>query len=383
MSVLQAVVSAVVALLVAAMLTSSIRRVALRVGAVDRPGGRKAHARPTPHLGGVAVLLATTGVMCAGPAVGLTEPGSAVMRLLAVSSAVAVLGLVDDLRPLGARLRLAFETCAAGVVVSFAGLSLMAGVLAVIWIVFLTNAFNLLDNSDGAMGTTAVITAVGLLVCACVDGQFGIVLLLVVLMASLAGFLIHNWAPARIFLGDCGSLFTGFLLASTAILVHAAAPEGRANWVSLPALTVVALTDTALVMVSRRRAARPMLLGGTDHIAHRLRRINFTAQGAAVVLGLGASVGALVGTLVYAGLLPQLTVLAPIAGALAAIGGLLRIPVYAARNSGTGVSSTHTGARTGTVPAIPHHRDGRDRARAAMSPPAARRAPADLAGERK
>ncbi|MFC9245984.1 MraY family glycosyltransferase [Streptomyces sp. NPDC057136] len=377
MSVLQTVVSAVAALLVTAALTAAVRRLALRVGAVDRPAARKAHARPTPHLGGVSVLLATAGVLCAGHWTGMTEPGTAVMRLLAVSGAVAMLGLVDDLRPLGARLRLAFEAAAAAVVVSFAGLSFMAGVLAVVWIVFLTNAFNLLDNSDGAMGAVAVITASGLLVCAAVDGRLGIVLLLAVLMASLGGFLIHNWHPAQIFLGDCGSLFTGFLLASAAVLVHAQAPDGRANWVSLPALTVVALADTALVVVSRRRATRSVLLGGTDHIAHRLLRIRFTAPGAAVVLGLGASAGALVGTLVYAGQVPALTVLALMVGAVAVIGRLLRIPVYGAPHSAA------DGVRTGTAPIVPQVVVGSGHTEAAMRARPVRRSAAGLAGDRK
>ncbi|WP_323137944.1 MraY family glycosyltransferase [Streptomyces sp. NBC_01433] len=322
------ITSGVVALFITVVLTAGIRRTTLRRRALDRPDGRKRHARPMSYLGGVATVLSVTGVGWAGSELGLAEPGAPVLPLLAVSGAVAAFGLVHDLKPLNAWLRLAAQVVAAAVFVSLAGLSPMVGVLAALWIVFLTNAFSTLDNSDGAMATVAVVTATGLLVCAALDGRSGVVLLLTVLVAALTGSLVHNWYPARIFPGECGSLFTGFVLAGSVVLLHAAAPPERAACVALPVLMVVAVADTALVLVSRRRAARPLLPDGGDHIAHRLRRIRFTAPGVAVVLGFGAVVGALTGTLVYAGLLHPLAGLVPSAGALLAVVALLRIPVY-------------------------------------------------------
>ncbi|MDG4864951.1 undecaprenyl/decaprenyl-phosphate alpha-N-acetylglucosaminyl 1-phosphate transferase, partial [Streptomyces sp. T-3] len=222
---------------------------------------------------------------------------------------------------------LVVEAVAAGVVVHGSGLSPAAGVLAVGWIVLITNSFNLLDNSDGAMATVAVVTALGLALCAAAEGLPGLALLLTVLAASLAGFLTLNWHPARIFLGDCGSLFTGFLLASAAVLVHTG-HDALPSAVGLFALTAAATADTLLVVLSRRRAGRPVLLGGTDHIAHRLRRLGFTVPGAAVVLGALALVGALTGVLVHRGAVgPHWGT--PLAGAVVlVIWALLKVPAY-------------------------------------------------------
>ncbi|MDT9691296.1 MraY family glycosyltransferase [Streptomyces sp. P9(2023)] len=319
-------IAAVAALLLTAVLVGLLRGWALRLGLVDRPTGRKAHARPTPHLGGVAVAVGTVAV---SPLAwwGDTPVGPATGALLSAAGAVAVLGLVDDLRPMSARSRLVVEACAAALVVHHAGFGLLLGALAVLWIVFVTNAFNLLDNSDGAMGTVGAVTAFGLSICAAAESLYGLALVLCALAAALTGFLRHNWYPARIFLGDCGSLFTGFVLASAAVLVHVGhEPLTTAGGVF--ALSAVVAADSLLVVVSRRRAGRSVLMGGTDHIAHRLRRLGLTTPGAAVVLGIASCVGVTIGLLLHRGVLGPSAALWVAAGVLAAVLGLLRVPVY-------------------------------------------------------
>ncbi|MFG3285459.1 MraY family glycosyltransferase [Streptomyces sp. NPDC048111] len=316
---LHGLAAATAALVLTALLAALIRTLMLRFGRAGRD--------TTPHLGGIAVALATLGVAVAGPLLGVAALGDGVAPLLAAAGAVALLGLIGDLRPLGVRVRLGVEAAAATAVVTLAGLSPGAGVLAVVWIVFVTNAFRLLDNSDGAMGAVAAVTALGLAVCAIADGRPGHGLLLSVLAAALTGFLVHNWHPARIHLGHCGSLFTGFLLASCAVTVHAGAPGARTT-AELFALTLLVLTDTVLVLLSRRRAGRPLLRGGGDHIAHRLRKLGLTTQGSAVVLGGAALAATLVALQVHDGrvapvaVLP-LALLVPLAVVL-----LLRVPVY-------------------------------------------------------
>ncbi len=323
---LYAIVAAVAAVLLTALLTRFVRGLALRTGLLDRPGARKAHSRPTPHLGGVAVVVGTFTVSCTGYA----PLGPGTERLLWAAAAVALLGLVDDLRPLGARIRLVVESAAAVFVVYESELTFLAALCAVVWIVFVTNAFNLLDNSDGAMGTVGTVTSLGLALCAATEGRADLALVLVVLAAALGGFLGHNWHPAKIFLGDCGSLFTGFLLASAAVGVHTG-HDALPTAVGLLTLTVVVTADTLLVVVSRRRAGRPLLLGGTDHTAHRLRRVGFTVPGAAVVLGTVAFAGTLTAWLMHRG------VAGPSAATpllLAVTGGLLallKVPVYGER----------------------------------------------------
>ncbi|MER5986822.1 undecaprenyl/decaprenyl-phosphate alpha-N-acetylglucosaminyl 1-phosphate transferase [Streptomyces sp. NPDC001787] len=377
MNVVGIITSGAVALFITALLTAGIRRAVLRRGAVARPDGRPPRVR-TAYLGGPAAVLSVTAVTWAGTGLGLAEPGTSVLPLLAASGALAAVGLVHDLRPLGNWPRLAAQTAAAVAVVSFSGLSPAAGVLGMVWIVFLTNAFSMLDNSDGAMGTVCAVTAAGLLVCAAADGRSGVVLLLAALMAALIALLVQGRHPARLLPGACGSQFTGFVLAGCAVLVHASAPPERAAWTALPVLTLVAVTDTVLVLVSRRRAYRPMLPDGTDHIAHRLRRVRLTKPGVAVVLGLGAVAATLTATLVYTGQLPPWAGLLPTACALLAVVALLRIPAYA-----NGLPRPPRTPRPAKVPPAPASAAAVPGARPTTPPATGGRPAAELAGDRR
>ncbi|MBO1333638.1 MraY family glycosyltransferase [Streptomyces sp. VRA16 Mangrove soil] len=329
--------AAATALLLAAVLTAALRAFALRTALVkvcrDRPGARTARARAVPCLGGVAVACATGAVSVAGAASGLAPLGSTTGTLLLAAGAVAALGFLHDVRPMGARARVIVEAGAATVVVHGTGLGLLPGALAVLWIVFVTNAFNLLDNSDGAMGTVAVVTVLGLCVCAGAEGIGSLAVVLGLLAASLTGFLMHNWHPAQVLLGDCGSLFTGFVVACAALLVNVE-HEAPASLAALFAVTAVATADTVLVLVSRRRAGRGLLRGGTDHIAHRLRRLGLTTAGVAVVLGLAAGLTTATGVLLHRGTVSAGAVWWPAGAAAVAVALLLRVPVYGARRGG-------------------------------------------------
>ncbi|MFF2697035.1 MraY family glycosyltransferase [Streptomyces cyaneofuscatus] len=331
MNVLGIIASAVAALFITVVLAKGVRRTALRSGIGREPGARPSRAGVVRRLGGATVVIGVGTAAAAGSALGAAgDGGRAVTGLLAGAGIVAVLGLVHDVRPLGVPLRMAVQTAAATLAVCLAGLSPVAGVLSVIWIVLVTQAFALLDTSDGALATVGAVTAAGLLACAALDGRSGPALLTAALLAGLIGFLLHNWHPARIRPGASASLFTGFVLASSGALIHAAAPPERAAWAALPVLATVALADTALVLASRRRASRPLLQDGGDHITHRLRRIRVTVPGTAVVLGLWAGVAVTIGTLVYAGVLhPALALVPPVGSALAVL-ALLRIPAYVA-----------------------------------------------------
>ncbi len=242
------------------------------------------------------------------------------------------------------------QTAAAILVVCLAGLSPAAGVLAVLWIVLVTNAFALLDHADGLLTTVGVVTAAGLLACAVIDGSAALALLPAALAAGLVGFLLHNWHPARLRLGASGAQFTGFALAASGALIQAAAPSGRAAWAALPTLATVALADTALVLISRRRAARSPLRDTDDHIAHRLRRVRVTVPGTVILLALWAAVPVATGTLVHAELLHPAFLLLPPAVSAAAVFALLRIPAYAPpRATSTRATPSRTAARRTTA----------------------------------
>ncbi|WP_405479551.1 MraY family glycosyltransferase [Streptomyces sp. NBC_00009] len=334
------IAAAATALLVASALTALLRLVALRTGFTVRRIGRT--GRRTPRLGGAAVATVTAAVTTFGASTGLAPLGSGTLTLLIAAGVVAALGFLDDVRPVGARARVVVEAGAATFVVHTAQLGFLVGALAVLWIVFVTNACRLIDTSDGVLGTVAVVTALGLSACAAAGGLGPLAAILGVLAAALTGFLMHNWYPARMHLGGCGSLFTGFLLASAAVLVNAG-HEALPGAGSLFAVTVVVTADAALVAVSRRRAGRPLLQGGADHIAHRLRRLGLTPTGVAVVLGIASLAGAVTALLLHDGTLGPLAALWPVCAAAGSVAGLLRVPVYGVRRRG------HRPVRTAVV----------------------------------
>ncbi|MEU8245987.1 MraY family glycosyltransferase [Nonomuraea sp. NPDC048916] len=315
MSGAPALAAGAVACLFSATAAVPLKRLAVRWSFTDRPGGHKKHLRPTPYLGGIAIALAT--VLPAMAALGLAD--ERLTAILLAASAVALLGLIDDIASLPALTRLTVETVSAiGVVLAGVELTVTGGwpdgLITVIWIVVLTNSFNLLDNMDGSLGTVAAVTAVFLAGAAFLRGQPDLGLLLVVLAGAVLGFLPHNWSPAKMFMGDAGSLFIGFVLTCSAVaLVTGQGPGTTIAGLLLP--TLVATVDTGVVFLSRLRAGRSPLMGGTDHVSHRLRWLGFDARSVAMLLALIA---------VFAGALLSVTVVGwvpPLSAAIVA-GGL-------------------------------------------------------------
>lgn len=310
-------------------LTEFVRRLAIQWALTDRPAAHKAHERPTPHLGGVVIAV---GVLLP---TAILMSGDARLRTLVIAAAVvAVLGLVDDLRPLTPPTRLVIEGLAATAVVIGAGHIEIFGngldqVLAVLWMVVITNSFNLLDNMDGAAAGVGCVSGAALAISAFMVGQRSIGVLLLALACACAGFLPHNWTPARIFMGDAGSLFIGFVISASALLV--CAHSGHHATVAGPLMvTFVATVDTCVVLVSRRRAGRPLLLGGTDHVSHRLRRLGLRTWQVAFVLSGTAALTCLALIPVLRGWVPALIPLTLAAGSGAVLVWLLqKVPVYA------------------------------------------------------
>jgi UDP-GlcNAc:undecaprenyl-phosphate GlcNAc-1-phosphate transferase len=271
---------------------------------------------------------------------------------------LSLVGLIDDLRGLGPFLRVAVEAAAgAGVWAVDAGIDLTGSdvgdlLLTIVWVVGITNAFNLLDNMDGLSAGVAAITAGSCFVIAVANGQFLIGGLSAALAGCALGFLRHNFHPARIYMGDAGSLYLGFLLSYLAIKLRFDAPEDVTFLVPLILLSVP-ITDTTLVTVSRLMHGRSPLRGGQDHISHRLVRIGLPVRGAVgaiyvatVSVGLIALVVSRVDrTSAY--LLAGLVV--GIAVVLACALGRVRVyePSHQPRRSSTkgpGVESSHAGA---------------------------------------
>lgn len=311
------VVVGTVAFVLTTLFTEALRRIGLKYRLMDLPSKAKAHRSPTPYLGGVAIAIgALVGWAAAAPT---RDPQ--VLTLIVTGAVISVLGLLDDIRPSRVSARLAVEFLAAGAIVASGARVGIVGavpgmghwpdiVITMTWIVLMTNSFNLLDNSDGAAGGIAAVTTAVLAVLMFGMGQKSIAIFLFAISASCAGFLVHNWAPARIFMGDAGSLFLGFVTSASAVLVFGLqhGPVPQAPWAArvsgLLLLTFVAAVDTGTVALSRYRARRPLTQGGTDHISHRLRALGMQTSQAAALLSAIAGICCTFGLFVTLGTVP-------------------------------------------------------------------------------
>jgi UDP-GlcNAc:undecaprenyl-phosphate/decaprenyl-phosphate GlcNAc-1-phosphate transferase len=314
--------------IVVAVLVPLCRRIALARGIADEPGPGKVHANPTPYLGGVAIALGASTCSLFLPR--WQAQGAAI---LGAALLLATLGLVDDIRTVKPSVRLAVEGGAAAVAVAAgARIHLFGDVpdiaLSILWIVVIANAFNLLDNMDGAVGSIAPMIATALAVTALLEGQVLVGGLAIVVASACLGFLLYNWSPASIFMGDAGSLFVGFLLAVIALKLRTDA-DRFASAVAVVLLVGPAVFDTTLVTTSRLRAHKHIFIGGTDHTSHRLRLLGVPPRTVVGLLVAGTAASAALGTLVAEGIVPPWpAVLGASAAFVVALVLLLRVGTY-------------------------------------------------------
>jgi len=316
--------------------------IARRYGILDQPGQRKVHQRPTPRAGGIAVWAAFTLVVLTGfigaPALGRNGwfiahfgPEIAMLReayrvgdkLLAVvlgGSIAFGVGLLDDVlgRKFGPGWKLAGQTLAAlallsaGIRTDFLHYTALNSAVTLLWVVGITNAFNLLDNMDGLSAGVALTASAVLALNAFLLGEFFISLVLMAFMGTLLGFLVFNWSPASIFLGDCGSLFVGFTLASLTLLEHFVTHASSSYFPVLMPVLVLALpiVDTTTVVVIRLREGRPIYVGDSRHLSHRLVSLGMSPRLAVLtiyLIALGIGLGAV--ALPHAGLVVSVILL--------------------------------------------------------------------------
>ncbi|MFH9088440.1 MraY family glycosyltransferase [Streptomyces sp. NPDC017673] len=338
---LYGIAAATAALLFTAVLAAALRLPARRAGILDRR-----RQRPLPLLGGLAVVVVTCLVAGTGEWTRVAPLGDGVGRLLMAAAAVAGLGLVADVWRLRARVLVTGTAVAAVCVVPYDETGVPGGLLAIGWIVLATLAFKGLDHADGLAGTVGVVTAFGAGACAAAEVMDGLAVLLSVVAAALTGFLMHNWHPARVGLGACGSLFTGFVLSSAVVFTRAGYDIGPSAAVVF-CLGAVAVADALLVVLARGVARRPLLRRGPDHLAHRLRRLGLAPQASVVLLGAGAFSSVLVGVLVHTGWTGDSAVLWVAGGVAFAVLVLLLIPAPQGRRPPSTQVSGHLRVRNG------------------------------------
>ena len=291
------------------MLVPAVREYARNREIIDAPGGHKSHRTPVPYLGGVAMVAAFSVAMVIGVVVrrsaqfddgqisitfgNLITQGDGLVRELAVVLGLALvfaaMGLIDDLRGLSPVFRfvvglgLATVLVAYGVVLQSPLPDWLDMVISVVWILGITNAFNLLDNIDGLAAGTAAVAAGAFFVIAIFNDQQYSALLAIGLAGAMLGFLRSNFAPATIYMGDAGSLFIGFMMAYLGLKM-------RTNVAEIPQLFApvlvlgIAVLDTTVVVVSRLRRGLSPFTGGQDHLSHRFLRLGLSVRRSVTVL---------------------------------------------------------------------------------------------------
>jgi UDP-GlcNAc:undecaprenyl-phosphate GlcNAc-1-phosphate transferase len=266
------------ALLSAVCVAVSIR-LADRFGIHDHPdGARKSQQRPIPRLGGLAVAIAFT---VAAPAALFLHGRSDVMLtalgILIPALVAAVLGYCDDLWNIEPRLRLLLQggigllAWVLGTRIDLTHNALIDLPLTVLWFMVIVNGINLLDNSDGLAGSTVLVSAAGATCVAAIFDQALVVLLALALVGVCAGFLWHNWYPAKVYLGDSGAYFLGALLASLVIRLRPETVSPAAGALIALLLLALPLVDTTYVVVKRIRHGIHPFTAGRDHLSHTLQ----------------------------------------------------------------------------------------------------------------
>lgn len=323
------------------LLTIVVRRLALRWDILDHPGERKVHQAPIPLMGGVAIVgtFYFVSFLCLISPAFLRGVGenwfaerflaglgpNATTKLLGVfggSIVIFLLGVVDDLKALTPEIKLVGQIVAA-VVLVLSGMRVelfvlsnvwLSAAITIFWVVLLTNSLNFLDNMDGLSGGISVIAAFSFFLAVQPHEQFLVRLLLVIFMGSVAGFLYHNFNPARIFMGDAGAMFCGYFLATVAIMgtFHISTTPCQVA-VAAPLLALgVPLFDTSSVVYLRWRRGESIMKGDKRHFSHRLVDLGMTHRQAvefiylvAAVTGLGAALLSQVGLMGTAIILGQ------------------------------------------------------------------------------
>ena len=339
---IQSFLAFLISMLASLALSGLVRRAAPAVGAVVRPRADRWHSEPTPTMGGIAIAVAT--VLGFGLIVGQAHsamPPPAWLPVPLAAIAMFVVGALDDRFQLSPLAKLVSSL----IIGAFLVFSLTRSpgtalpwthtLVATIWFAGVCHAFNLLDNMDGLAAGVAVIAAgfTAWLLAPALGAP--LTLLLVALCGSLLGFLHWNRPPARLFMGDCGSLFIGAALAGASLL-PVLQERTVFPWTSVLVvlILVVPLFDTGFVLVLRRFAGRSATRGGTDHVSHRLVSLGFSERSAVRILYILGIIGGGTAWVIAIGGIEQMFPLAALFAVVVTLMGiyLARVPAYHAQD---------------------------------------------------
>ncbi|GAC1619534.1 MAG: MraY family glycosyltransferase [Candidatus Acidiferrum sp.] len=292
-----------IALVASLMLTVPVRALALRVGMVDLPGPRKVHLQPIPMLGGLAIY----GAVLIAILFTLDGPARAQSAgIVAGATLVAIVGFLDDRGWLHHQIKLFVGMPLAAVMLLVSGIhaqvfSVLLGgqlgyvldaVLTIVWVVGITASFSILDHMDGLCAGVAAMASIFFALLAYLNGQTLVTTLAAAVLGAAAGFLRWNFKPAKIFMGDGGAMFLGFLMAALGLKLRLVHATPLAGWLAPLLILGATIFDTTLVTISRsRRGLVPFATPGKDHSAHRLANAGLGQRGAVVTMYLLGAFG--------------------------------------------------------------------------------------------
>ena len=276
-----------VAAILSVLLTLAVRSFAVRQGFVAKPKSDRWHKRPTAMLGGVAIFLATAAAYFL-----LVPPTRGSMVVFGGSAFLFLVGLIDDIWTVRPYQKLIGQLIGAGILVlsglklPLTGFEIIDIWITVFWVIGITNAINLLDNMDGLAVGISAIAAFSLALNFAANGLTNELLLSATLIGALIGFLVFNFNPASIFMGDCGSMFVGFLLSGSVLLNQVGGrSRGIVAILAVPVLVLfVPIFDTTFVTVLRKLWGRKASQGGRDHTSHRLVALGLSERSAVLML---------------------------------------------------------------------------------------------------
>src|SRR5271154_3765817 len=285
-----------VALLASLGLTVPIRHLALRYGMVDKPGPRKVHLNPIPLLGGIAIYL---GFVLAILLTRHGVPQQQIVGILAGATLLAIVGFLDDGGLLHHQVKLFVGMPIAALFLIASGIRaqlfsqffpgpvglVLDCCLTIVWVMGITAAFSILDHMDGLCAGIAAVAAGFFTVSAMMSGQVLVSTLGAATLGASLGVLRWNFNPAKIFMGDGGAMFLGFLMATLGLKVRPDGTPFPLNWLVPILILAVPIFDTTLVSISRaRRGLLPFTSPGKDHTAHRLSNLGMGHRGAVLAL---------------------------------------------------------------------------------------------------
>jgi UDP-GlcNAc:undecaprenyl-phosphate GlcNAc-1-phosphate transferase len=302
MSIRTEVIVFAIALAASLGLTVPIRHLALRFGIVDKPGPRKVHLNPIPLLGGIAIYL---GFVLALLLTRHGVPQQQIVGVLAGATLLAIIGFLDDGGLLHHQVKLFVGMPIAALFLIASGIraqlfsQLFPGALGfvldfcltIVWVVGITASFSILDHMDGLCAGIAAVAAAFFTMSAMMNGQVLVSTLGAATLGASLGFLRWNFNPAKIFMGDGGAMFLGFLMATLGLKVRPDGTPFPLNWLVPVLILAVPIFDTTLVSISRaRRGLLPFTSPGKDHTAHRLSNLGMGHRGAVLAMYVGAIV---------------------------------------------------------------------------------------------